>query len=360
MKGALTIAAAEVFSPIGLDLVQTATSVLTGISRVSASSLMDERFAPVTMGLVPEEVTAPLHEALEGVPYLTALSARLLRLASPCLENLAPLGLPLAEMPMFLALPAEQADRKYPVHEQFFEHLKIQSGISFNCEKSRAFRLGRAGFFFALKEAANALDAEAGKEKVDHVLVGGVDSMFDPMTIARYLSENRILREGVMDGFTPGEGAALLVLSRRTAALHLPSPALARLDSWATGNEEGHRYSDSPYRGDGLSEAVSEMFEKADGKADKVATVFAGFNGESFPAKEWSVAFVRNRDRFLEDYHIEHPAEYMGDTGAASPSIAAAVGAFGLRHNVWKGPLVLWDSSDYAERGAALLSTADE
>jgi 3-oxoacyl-[acyl-carrier-protein] synthase-1 len=354
MTGPLIVTAAEVFCPIGLDIVQAATSVMTGISRTESSSLMDDRFEPITMGLVPEEVMAPVHEQIESTPFVTALSARLLRLLSPCLENLFDKGLPIGDMPMFLAGPSELPDRKHPFHDQFFEHLKLQSGVSFNAEKSRSFRQGRAGFFHAIKEAASAL------EDGEHVLVGGVDSMFDPMVIAHFLLENRISREGVMDGFTPGEGAALMVISRNSAAKRLHETPSAVINGCGMGNEEGHRYSDLPYRGDGLSCAFHEMFEKAGAALPLIETVFAGFNGESFSAKEWSVAFVRNKERFVEDFHMEHPAEYLGDGGAASAAIAAAVSAYGLRHNVWKSPLLVWASSDHCERGAAVMSRVEE
>ncbi len=353
MSKEMLVTAAEVFCPIGLDLVQTSTSVVTGVSCVEFSSIVDEKSAPITMGLVPEDLMAKLREKIGSKPSLPSLSARMLRLLSPCLEHLDASQLPLRDMPMFLAGPEEQPGEQSLLHEQFFEHLYLQSGVSFDWMKSRSFRLGRAGLFYALNEAEAALD------KVDHVLIGGVDSMFDRLVIARYLSENRISREGVMDGFTPGEGAALMVVSNRSAARSLQHEPLAVINSWGVGRAEGHRYSDLPYRGEGLSLAVSRMFEAA-GNRSPITTVFAGLNGESFSAKEWSVAFMRNRERFREDIQLEHPAEYMGDAGAASAPISAAVAAFGLNRKIWEGPLMLWASSDHAERGVALMSRLDE
>ena len=70
-------------TPVGLDAEQTAASVRAGTARKMESSIMDERFEPIVLGYLPNEVLPPLESALEERVGLTSLQRRLLRLASP-------------------------------------------------------------------------------------------------------------------------------------------------------------------------------------------------------------------------------------------------------------------------------------
>ena len=82
---------------------------------------------------------------------------------------------------------------------------------------------------------------------VNHVLVGGADSLLDPMDLSRYMIEKRLKQDGVMDGFTPGEGAGLLVLSHPSSEKFNDAP-LATLNGIGLGEEEGpqDRRGDAP------------------------------------------------------------------------------------------------------------------
>ena len=350
MTDSFLITAAEVFCPVGLNVVQAATSMYTGIARVEASSLMDDRFDAITMGLVPEDVMAPIDESIQATPFMTAHTVRMLKLLSPCLENLSAAGVPTAGMPLLIAGPSE-TDRAHGTFvEGFFDHLLTQSGVAFDTGRSALYLKGGAGFFFALQDARLMLEGGAS-----HVLVGGVDSLLDPMDLSRYMMEKRLNQQGVMDGFTPGEGAALIVLSRPGADPFTDNPLAAFLGV-GLGEEKGHRYSDDPYKGEGLATSVTSLFNDVDKAIPKVNTVFAGFNGESFNAKEWGVSFMRNSDRIEEAHHVEHPAEYIGDARAALSPIMTAVGAYGMANGMWQGPMLVWGASDDAPRGCALLN----
>lgn len=101
--------------------------------------------------------------------------------------------------------------------------------------------------------------------------------------------------------------------------------SLARIISVGTGKETGHRYSAEPYRGDGLAEAFETLFDAVPPNQPKVRCVYAGFNGEEMPAKEWGVARLRNSERFADEVQVEHPADCIGNTGAAMGAIMLAL-----------------------------------
>ena len=93
----------------------------------------------------------------------------------------------------------------------------------------------------------------------------------------------------------------------------------------------------------------------APGTSPKVRTVYAGLNGESLGAKEWGVALRRNAKYFDEALAIFHPAECIGDAGAALGPIMVACAAIGLGRGYRKGPCLVWATSDGPARAAVLL-----
>ena len=346
-----------VVSPVGLDAEQTAASIRAGTARKQESSIMDERFEPIVLGYLPNEVLPPLESALEARVGLTSLQRRLLRLAAPALQEAQLEGVDSSNAPILLAAPRASSPRPPIVDQGFFEMLEIQSGVSFAVGDSKVFPVGRAGLFQALQAA---VDDYLTKRKAEFVWVGGVDSYVDLMRLSFLQSEGRLARDDVFDGFTPGEGAAFLLLTTRKTCERQGLSPLAYVSGVGVGEEEGHRYSDEPYLGEGLAAAVSEVAAQVarSGAGEPAPLVMAGLNGESFNAKEWGVAHLRNRELFAEDLQVEHPAEYTGDMGAALAPIMMGVAAKWMEAGHLAGPALVWASSDEAERGAAMVTSA--
>ncbi len=161
-----------------------------------------------------------------------------------------------------------------------------------------------------------------------------------------------------MDGFAPGEGAAFLLLTSEKALQKHKLTSLAQLYQPRCTDEPGHRYSDEPYKGDGLAEAVSGALAALE--QEKVQTVFASFNGENFFAKEWGVAFMRNHDSFEEKLRMEHPADCYGDPGATAGVLLIGLAAMGMQKKYVKGPCLIFCSSEKEMRGAVCLKSSQE
>lgn len=346
-----------VVCPVGLDAEQTAASVRAGTARKQESAIMDERFVPIVLGYLPDEVLPPLEVALEGRVGLTSLQRRLLRLGSPALQEAVVEGFDSSETPMLLAAPRASSMRAPIVEHEFFEMLALQSGVSFATGDSQIVAVGRAGFFSAMQLA---MDDYLSNGRAELVWVGGVDSYVDLYRLSILQGEGRLARPDVFDGFTPGEGAAFFLLSTREACDRRGVKPLAYVSGVGVGKEEGHRYSEEPYRGDGLAAAVADLAAQRaqSGSTERAQMVMAGLNGESFNAKEWGVAHLRNRELFAEQLQVEHPAEYTGDMGAALAPIMMGVAAKWINATHAAGPALVWASSDQAERGAAFVTTA--
>jgi 3-oxoacyl-[acyl-carrier-protein] synthase-1 len=131
--------------------------------------------------------------------------------------------------------------------------------------------------------------------------------------------------------------------------------AIGRVLGAATGTEAGHRYSAEPYRGDGLAGTMRDLFAAVPGGLPKVRCAYLGFNGENLPAKEWGVSYLRNGAHFESDVEVEHPADCIGDAGAALGPIMLGLAAIGIARGYRNPPCLVWSTSDRESRAVALL-----
>jgi len=349
----VAIARIGMANALGLSAPQTATSVRAGISGYRKTSILDANEERITMALVPEADLPPLSPELEGAG-LTGRTTRLLRLATLALPECLAKEQRSEQIPLLIAIPDAHPGLSLPIGSDFLDRLAQQSGLVFDRQHSRVFPHGRAGGLLALHEALNQLRAGS----VERIIVGGVDSHLDLMLLAMLAEEQRLRADGNYDGFTPGEGAAFLLLMRADTAAREGREIFAYVDEAGSADEPGHRYSEIPYRGEGLDLAFKRAFSTLSSSLGPVRTVYAGFNGEHFSSKEWGVAHVRHRARFAEDVRIEHPADCFGDVGAALGPMMIGLAALGMQRGYRRSPCLVWCSSDKAERGAVLLHKA--
>jgi len=333
-------------TPVGDSAAQTATSIRAGISRYQESAIHNRELQPMTMALLPEDSLPVLNGALTSAGTMTIRRSRMLRLAGAALREAVHEKSSLADAPIFLALPESHPDQESSVDESFLYELAGQSELDFDPAESAIFPAGRAAGLQALLAALEYLDAGEGRRAV----VGGVDTYLDLRLLATLDLEGRVLADGVMDGFCPGEGAGFLLLTSDPEA----PDVMARVAGPALAVEPGHRYSEEPYRGEGLAEAVAASLEQVGD--DLVRTVFVSMNGENIGAKEWGVASIRNSASIDPDCQFQHPADCFGDTGAAVAPLLLGLASLGLAENHVLGPCLVCCSSDGELRGAAFVT----
>jgi len=350
---ATDIVGAGMVAPVGLT-AQTVTAALrAGICRVREMGLRDSQFEPLVAGFLEDEYLPPLDAELRDVMKgMTARHRRMVRLAAAALQEAAA-GSD-RPLPLILALP-ESYPWGDPVGAAFLKHLAVQSRVKLDVAASEVLRQGRAGGLLAVQRAMELLTTR----RAQRVLVGGVDTYLDPLLLANLDIQGRLnARDRITDGFIPGEGAAFLLLRMGREAESQARLPLAQIIAVGTSQELGHLYSAEPYQGEGLAQAFQQLFEQLPVPLPRVRTAYAGFNGESFWAKEWGVAYLRHTQHFEPGLRLEHPAEYTGDMGAALGSAMLVAAAVGLQRGYRQGPCLVWCSSDREERAAVMLQAA--
>jgi 3-oxoacyl-[acyl-carrier-protein] synthase-1 len=189
------------------------------------------------------------------------------------------------------------------------------------------------------------------------MLAGSIDSYRDPVILAHLDAAQRLKSAGNMDGCVPGEGAGFLLLTRASTAAAHSVAALASVSPVAAGFETGHLESAEPYRGDGLA-AVFRQLTAGGAVQAPVGEVYSSMNGENHWAKEWGVAYLRNKALFQERHGMHHPADSFGDTGAACGPLFVGLAALGIKHGYRRAPVLVYGSSDAGPRSALVVGAA--
>jgi 3-oxoacyl-[acyl-carrier-protein] synthase-1 len=342
MKDPIAILGVGVVAPVGLTATQTAASIRAGIARFGETSHRRRDFEPIVMALVPDDVLPPPDPMIPGFPGLSDREVRMLRLAGLAAAeatNQAPLDEP---MVLMLGLPDNLWRGEARPSRDLLNLFAVQTNLRINFESSKMLPHGRAAGIGAVREAVKLI--ELNQHAV--VLVGGMDTYLDEDLLARMDDEGRIYSSFSYDGFIPGEGAGFLLLGLLQAAERIAAEPLGFLEGVQTGWEKGHKYSDEPFQGEGLAGVLRNLCEDCI-NPNPVSTVYAGFNGENFNAKEWGVAFLRNHDYFAENLAIEHSADCFGDTGAAMGPIMTVLSLISMQRGYRRGPCLVWCTSDH-------------
>jgi 3-oxoacyl-[acyl-carrier-protein] synthase-1 len=301
---------------------------------------------------VVEDGLPPLTEKVSATPALTHRVGRLLRLGTmPLLECLK--GLPGDERPgLVLALP-ETATALPLDRPKFLQLFTLQTHRRIDPARSDATaHTGRAGGLSAIGHGAHLIRTGFSR----FLIAGGIDTYRDLYVLGSLDQQRRVKTATTADGFIPGEGAAFVLLAAAEAARAMGLPALATVGGFGAGFEAGHLYSEEPYRGDGLAGAFEQLL--APGVPAPIEEVYSSMNGENHWAKEWGVAFLRNKAAFRPDHAMHHPADCFGDTGAACGAIMVSIAARGIRDGYRRAPTLVYASSDNGPRAALLLGAA--
>ena len=244
----------------------------------------------------------PLDQPWRGIPKLARLLAGPLRECLDLIPDTAP-----ETIPVFLAVAEEERPGRLdglgtPLFYQASELL----GVRFH-ERSDVIPQGRVGGAVALYRASRMINEEG----FPYVIVAGVDSYLVAGTLNAYDERERLLTSENSDGFIPGEaGGAVLVGPATRSGLICQGMGFAL--------EKATIESEEPLRADGMTAAISKALEAAGLTMGDLDYRITDISGEQYQFKEASLALSRLLRVRKEEFDILHPADCVGEVGAAA------------------------------------------
>lgn len=334
-------------TPVGLDSIMTPSSIWAGITRYYE---------------IPDFVTpkgaSSVGSFVKGITDNRSGTDRLLSMAVPAAqealfmaeEYYGDLDIPNSQLILSMS-PQER-----PVYEEFEEE-DMQTFLGLiQAEKISSIEIireGNSGGILALLKSMALL--KRGEMKA--CIIGGVDSLVEYPSLAWLEDKKRLKTDDRPDGLIPGEAAGFIVLELASTAEKRGAPVLGEILSAAHTKEDADIFSDKPLLGKGLSESIRNTLEQAQIESSDLHGIICDLNGENYRFKEWGIVQSRVLNGSSPAPDLWHPAEYIGDIGAASIVVYMAIGVAAIKNNYFRGPnLLIWASSDTGGRGSCLLT----
>lgn len=278
-----------------------------------------------------------------GLPKLVHMVVPAIR---ECLRDIAPEAV--SAIPLLLCL----AERTRPgrlegLEDRLFGAVEVELGVRFHSH-SRVIPAGRVGIGLAVDLARNLIHREGCR----YCLVAGADSYLAGPTLEAYDVRDRILSARNSNGFVPGEGAAAVLLA---VPAEVGSPELLCLGV-GLGHEKASIESDLPLRADGMVDAIRKAM--ADSGATLADTDYrlTDLSCEQYGFREAVFAFNRVLRVRKEEHEIWHPADCIGEVGAAVGPTILGIALAAARKGYAPGPGVLCHfSNDDGKRAAMML-----
>jgi 3-oxoacyl-[acyl-carrier-protein] synthase-1 len=283
---------------------------------------------------------APLEPPLRGLARLAQLLAASLRECFDHAPELEP-----EQIPVLLGTAeADRPGRLAGLDSEFAALLQRFVGARFHPE-SRLIPMGRMSGALGL-QAASKLINEQGFSRV---IVAGVDSYLLAATLAGYDERRRLLTEDNPNGFIPGEGAAALLVGPGDAG-----PGLA-VRSLGLAVEKATIEGEEPLRADGLALAYRQALDAVELGLHEIDYRIADISGEQYRFKEMALALARTMRVRKEFQDVWHPADCVGETGAAAMPIMLGVALTAGMKRYAPGPLALAQAGNDDGRRAVLV-----
>jgi 3-oxoacyl-[acyl-carrier-protein] synthase I len=223
-------------------------------------------------------------------------------------------------------------------------------GIRFHLD-SMVVAQGRVGAAVALLSARTLIH----ERHHSAVIVAAVDSYLTWGTLTALEEGHRLMTSRNWDGFIPGEGAAAILIG--CAAPHTTARLIFR--GIGFGRESATIESAQPLRGDGMVQAIRNALGEAKARLEDVTHRISDLSGEQYRFREVALSVNRILRQRKESLGIWHPADSLGEIGAAALPAILAVLFYGAQKNYLPGSTVLALISNDDDKRAALIVTAE-
>ena len=336
----VAILASGMVTPVGLDSPSSCAAIRCGINPASETRFMAD-------GDWLVGCSVPLDPPLRGSPKL----ARLASIAIAEVLRQFPAGKP-AETPLILLVPEkDRPGRLSGLDRELFESIEDELKIKFH-PKSGVISAGRVGIAHALKSAETFLY----ESRLPQCVIVGTDTYLVGPTLAVYGEGRRLLTGENSNGFIPGEASAAIMVGPGGAS---KAPELLCLGV-GVAQEKATLESEEPLRADGLVAAFRSAMADSSRTFDDVDYRLTDVCGEQYGFKEAVLAIGRAIRKVKPAFDLWHPAESIGQVGAAIGPVALGVALSAARMGYAPGRGVLCHfGNDDGARAALVLRWQD-
>lgn len=336
---AICILGSGMVSAVGLDAPSSCAAIRCALDNFQETRFIDRG------GEWQIAATVPLEQPWRGRTKLIKMAARAIAEALRNVPGCAP-----EKMPLLLGVAeAERPGRLDGLDISLLHDIERELDVRFH-DSSNVIARGRVSGAVALLNARKLIH-EGGHR---HVLIAGVDSFLAAPTLAAYEERERLLTSQNSNGFIPGEGAAAVMIGAPVAS---EEPQLACIGLGFGIEKATVEAEDIPLRADGLTQAVRAALAEAGCGLEAMDYRLTDISGEQYYFKEASLTLSRTLRVRKEFFHLWHPADCIGETGAAIGPAMLTVALAACRKNYGEGPNIFCHlGNDAGQRAAALLS----
>jgi 3-oxoacyl-[acyl-carrier-protein] synthase-1 len=265
----------------------------------------------------------PLEQPWRGIAKLARLLAGPLH---ECLELIP--DVPPERVPVFLCVAEEdRPGRLEGLGDPLFFQACELLGVRFH-PKSRVIAQGRVGGAVGLHHASRLIH----EESLPYAIVAGVDSYLVGGTLRAYDERDRLLTPANSDGFIPGEAGAALLVGPPGARQGLVCLGMGFAVEHATIESE------EPLRADGMTAAIRDALSASGSTLGDLDYRITDIAGEQYQFKEAALAEARLLRQHKEEFDIWHPADCIGEVGAAALPCMLGVALFAAAKGYAPGP----------------------
>jgi|SRR5208283_3424806 len=334
----VSVIASGMVTAVGLNAPSACAAVRCAIDNFSETRFMDSGGEWIIGSQVP------LKQPWRGLPKLVHMAVPAIQECLAHIKSARPEMIPL----LLCVAEKERPGRLAGLDDQLFHDIETRLGVRFH-PSSGIIARGRIAGALALAEARRFIY----EERVPFCIIAGTDSFLVAATLASYERADRLLTSQNSNGFIPGEaGAAVLIGAPGQAK----EPELLCLGLGA-GQEKATIDSEEPLRADGLVAAFRAAFADAGRTIDDLDYRITDSNGEQYWFKEAALALTRTIRVIKHGFDIWHPADCIGEVGAAIGPCVLGVGLAAARKKYAVGPGILCHfGADDGERLALVFS----
>ena len=210
----------------------------------------------------------------------------------------------------------------------------------------------RCGFVSALKQAQELLYAQGH----EYVLIVSIDSLLNNATLSQYggglYGENRrLLGDEHSNGFIPGEAATAILLSTSKDDLSVSISGIGEGQESATLDNK-----EEVLKGNGIADAIKEASKDSGVEIHNTAFRVSSVSGEDYFFTEEALAQIKTLKQKVDEQPIWHPANSVGEVGAAIGGAIVVMTYYAFTKNYALGHSALCHiSNDNSQRGAFIM-----